>query len=243
MRRVRPPAGRLRGVLVLPLLTAAIALTMVAGSMASPKSSWQRRIDVDVTASANAGPGAERTTDAAFRVTDVSYRRVKADATANATSTCDGCVADAKSLHVVYLDRVTGGTADNVATAWSRCADCRATSLSVQVVVVRGWSNIRVSNRALAVNGDCAACATASAAFQTVVTSDTRPRFTRAEMRALRRWTAEQAALLRNGAAPGGDGPRRSAMPGEVQVRELSRLVNRSLGTTTLKRRVDVRRP
>lgn len=242
MRPARLTGGGTRHFLVLPLLVGAVALMMAAGSVAGSAPSWQQRRNVDVTASANSGPGANRVDDAALRVARVTYRRVKADATAHATSTCDGCTADARTLHVVYLDRVTAGTVDNVATAWSRCAGCRATALSVQVVVVRGWSSVRANNRALAVNGDCADCSTASAAFQVVVTSEERPRFSRPEMRQLRRWTVQQATALREGAALRGS-TRRSARPGGVQVGELTRLVNRGLGTTTLQRRAELRSP
>lgn len=222
-----------------------IAMTFAAGPSAQSMPSWVSRRDVDVTASANSGPAAEHPVDTAFRVTRVAYRRIKADATAQASALCEGCTADASALHIVFLDWGSGGVVNNVATAWSRCSGCRSSALSVQVVVVRGRPGIEAHNRALAVNADCRGCAAVSAAFQLVVAGDEWPQLSRADRRELRRWTMEQSAALRRGAGPDGVAAR-SARPvasGAQRLSELTRLVNGALGTTTLRKNVQLRLP
>ncbi|HLN79245.1 MAG TPA: hypothetical protein VK204_19535 [Nocardioidaceae bacterium] len=235
-----------RGIRVLLVLAVALgtaAATAALGPSAQSEPSWQVRRNVDLTGSALAGRGDLHAVDAAYRAVRVPYRRVKADTTANASATCDGCSADATALQILYLDGESGSTVDNVAAAWSRCRGCRATALSVQVVVVRGRPSIQANNRALAVNAACRHCHTASAAFQVVVAGERGPRFTSADRRKLRRWVAEQAMILRvddsgpaSRRAAGGHASRRA------QLRELDRIVNGALGTTTLQRRAQLRR-
>lgn len=239
---------RRRGVrMLLATLSAGcmVAMTLATGQDAQSMPSWVSRRDVDVTASANSGPAAEHPVDTAFRVTRVAYRRIKGDATAQASALCEGCTADARALHIVFLDWGSGGIVNNVAAAWSRCSGCRSSALSVQVVVVRGRLGIEAHNRALAVNADCEGCVAASAAFQIVVVGDERPQLSRADRRELRRWTVEQSAALRQGAGLDGVAARsaRSIGSGAHQLSELSRLVNGALGTTTLRRNVQLRLP
>jgi hypothetical protein len=240
-----PSRGLGRRLLVLSSAACVLVVTLVAMPTAQSTPSWLTRRDADVTASANTGPAAQRAVDTVFRITRVAFRRVKADATAQASAQCDGCTADARTVHVVYLDRGSGGAVNNVATAWSRCADCRASALSVQVVVVRPGSGIEAHNRALAVNAGCDGCVATAAAFQLVVIGDDVPRLTRADRRGLRRWAVQQSAALRRGAVP--DGARaRSAGPGRAAAQgmgKLSRLVNGALGTTTLRTNVQLRSP
>lgn len=220
------------------------AMTLAPGPSAQSMPSWVSRRDVDVTAAANSGPAAEHPVDTAFRVTRVAYRRIKGDATAQASALCDGCTAHAQALHIVFLDWGSGGVVNNVATAWSRCSGCRSSALSVQVVVVRGRLGIEAHNRALAVNADCEGCLAASAAFQIVVAGHERPRLSRADLRELRRWTIAQSAALRQGAGMNGVAARTAGKIGSgAQLSELSRLVNNALGTTTLRTNVQLRLP
>ena len=88
--------------------------------------------------------------------------------------------------------------------AWSQCVGCRATALSVQVVILRSPYTVRANNRALAVNAACESCLTSAAAFQIVVVGGRRERLTRAAHDELERWVAEQAAAMRS-AVPAGD--------------------------------------
>lgn len=236
------------------LVAVAVALGVLAavtlfGSSAQSEPAWQTRRSVDLTASAIAGPRAAHATDAAYQALRVPVRRVKADATAYASVTCDRCSADARALQILYLDGESGSTVDNVATAWSRCVGCRATALAVQVVVVRGHPRIKANNRALALNTGCRRCHTAAAAFQVVVASERGPRFSSSDRRELRSWVTEQGEVLRTEASSRKDGSSRRLAPGAVararaaQLRELTQLVNDALGTTTLQRRAQLKAP
>jgi hypothetical protein len=230
----------LRGVLMVSL---GFGINAFPGSeVANDRPPWalDPRQDTDVTASAIPGGPYPEVTDEAFGVLRASGWRFKADATATASSTCDGCRGEAVTLQVVFVRPGSRGTVDNVATAWSQCKDCTATALSVQVVVLRGDPEIRVNNRALALNAACEGCGTASAALQLVVEGG-HASLSPWARRELERWVEEQAAVLRQQARSAQIAGRVAQDRTGAALRELDDLVSEVLSTETLKRRAQFR--
>ena len=203
----------------------------------SPESSQGR---LDLAASALTGSQQPDVTDEAWL--DSRSQRGSADVktTASASADCDGCSATATALHIVYLDRPTDATLDNVTVAWSHCTGCTSTAVSVQVVVLRKPQTVRANNRALSVNAVCDGCRTAAAAYQLVVVGDRRDRLSRSDEQALREWVASQAAALRAEPTPGAAGASTVALgPSPLDALE-ALLVDGLGGATTLKRDSDV---
>lgn len=212
-----------------------VGALLFVGSSSQAHSSRDRKVDLDLTASAlPVGADAPVTDDVDDRAGS-RHRKVKADTTAIASANCDGCTGDASALQVLYLDRPLATTLDNVATAAAQCADCRATAISVQVVVVRHAHEVSANNRALAVNAVCDHCESSALAFQLVVADDSGERLSHGAYRVLKRWVAEQAAALRGN---GGAGSRGFAAPasltGVAAIGSLENLVNDRLDSTTL---------
>jgi hypothetical protein len=74
-----------------------------------------------------------------------------------------------------------GGDVDhfNAANAGARCADCRATAIAFQIVLVSGMpDSVRPRNRAVAVNDACTRCVVAAEARQFVRVVDQPVKFT-----------------------------------------------------------------
>ena len=161
--------------------------------------------------------------------------------TASAASDCDDCSATATALHIVYLDRPTDATLDNVTVAWSHCVGCSSIAVSVQVVVLRRPQTVRANNRALAVNAVCDGCLTAAAAYQLVVVGDRRDRLSRSDKEQLREWVIARAAAMRAEPAPGTAGTSTVAL-GASPLDQLEALLVDGLGgATTLERDADVK--
>jgi hypothetical protein len=217
-----------------------LSLTTARVSFADDGSqdSSQRRLGL--VASALTGPQQTDVTDVAWL--DSSSRRRSADVktTASASADCDDCSATATALHIVYLDRPTDATLDNITVAWSHCTACSSTAVSVQVVVLRKPQAVRANNHALAVNAACDGCRTAAAAYQLVVVGDRRDRLSRSDEQALREWVAGQAAAMRTEPTPGTAGASTIALgPSPLDALE-AMLVDGLGGATTLERGADV---
>ncbi|HTE73967.1 MAG TPA: hypothetical protein VK640_12310 [Actinomycetes bacterium] len=194
----------------------------------------------DLTAAAVAAPDSPDVVDEATSTLHAARGHGDVDTAASANAGCDGCSATATALHIVYLDRSTEATVDNVTVAWSECRNCSATAVSVQVVILRSPQTVRVNNRALAVNAACAGCRTAAAAYQLVMVGERRDRLAAADIEELRRWIADQVVALRAVAPTGG-----SAAPAASTLAPLGQLEvlvgERLGGATTLRRDADVR--
>ncbi len=224
-------------------LLLAVGLAGGFSHRSSDESHHDRNDGLDLTASALTGPDVPSAADDEYLVSRSEERRTQVDTTASASASCDDCTADSTALHIVYLDRATDATLDNVGVAWSQCSGCRSTALSVQVVVLRSARLLRANNRALAVNAACDGCVTAAAAFQLVVVGGRDRRLSSSERLELQQWVAQQAAALR-GTALAARGFSRSAAPPAATgaLDQLEALVSADLGgTTTLQRDADVR--
>jgi hypothetical protein len=152
------------------LLAVVTALPIVVGATGS----WgmllfQERRDFDVVASAYPdAPGASEQ-DRAAMFEHARGKRVRADAVATSSASCDSCHGTATAVQVISINKARQATADNTATAWSSCDTCGATSVSVQIVLARSSTTLTLRNRALAVNASCTSCDTSAVAIQLVV--------------------------------------------------------------------------
>jgi hypothetical protein len=152
------------------LAAAVLASVLVVGVSASSRSHWNSTpTDVDLSTAAHADVGRTAVEDSRARTVTVG-RGGHARATATSSTVCDGCSGKAATVQVAYVPR-GGITADNVAAAWASGGAGTATSVSVQIVVQRPRTDVVATNRALAVNADCAGCTTDSVAVQLVVLS------------------------------------------------------------------------
>lgn len=156
---------------------------------------------LDLTATALTGPEHPNAVDTVEDEVRSGHGPAKVDTTASGSASCDSCAADASALHIVYLDRPTDATLDNVSVAWSQCTGCRATALSVQVVVLRSPMSVHADNRALAVTAACSGCDAAAAAYQLVVVGQRSDRLSPSAREALEQWVAGQAVALRDAPA------------------------------------------
>ena len=182
-------------------LLVALAIGVSSSGTAISHTPKQKRQNIDLLSSAHPGPPNLAVSDTAFDTRVRSHaRNVKADASAVATATCDGCAGDATTLQVLLVRRANTTNVDNVATAWSNCVDCGATALSVQVVLLYKSPVLTANNRASAVNAACEECVSTAVAYQLVVETDSPSGMSRADRKALEEWVEEQAALLRSGA-------------------------------------------
>ncbi|HEY9376702.1 MAG TPA: hypothetical protein VIQ02_06365 [Jiangellaceae bacterium] len=181
-------------------LLMALAIGISSSGAATFGGPHRKREDIDLLSSAHPGPPNPDVSDAAVDTKGQSHaRQVKADASAVATATCDGCTGDATTLQVLVVRRAEAAYVDNVATAWSSCVDCGAISLSVQVILLYKSPMLTANNRASAVNAGCEQCTSTAVAYQLVVETDSPRGLSRAEREALEAWVEEQAALLRAG--------------------------------------------
>jgi hypothetical protein len=184
-------------------------------------------VDRDLTATAHPGPADPDVTDVAVHVgTAWQWRVVKADTSATASATCDGCHGSAAALQVLYLRHAPATHVDNAAVAWSQCTSCGAQTLSVQLVVLRRGTPLTANNRALATNAACVDCTSTAAAYQLVVVDDQLSRLSPQARADLRAWVDERSAS---------DGHLRTARARLPRTtRALETLVNGDLGSTTL---------
>jgi hypothetical protein len=223
-----------------PTLSLAAALLAVAvGSAGSTATTPAGRLagtdDRDLTAAAHPGRADPRVRDVAVDDATSWHRgRVKADTSATASATCDGCRGSAHTLQVLYLPRPASTHVDNAAVAWSRCTSCRAGAVSVQVVVLREAGPLTADNRAFAAAAGCRRCDTSAAAYQLVVVAPPEARLSGAEVAQLRTWALDPGTL---GQAP--RSARTAAASGPA--RTLERLVTDDLGGRTLLADVDAR--
>jgi hypothetical protein len=158
-------------------LVAATLMVGAAGSGIVPLTPYRKGHDFDLVASAQPVTPRAAVTDTTAVFVRARAKQVKADASAAASATtCNSCSGRAIALQVIYLDKARTATTDNTATAWSSCRGCRASSVSVQVVVMRASTHLAARNRALAVNASCKRCAVtrAIAVQRVVVTKDRR---------------------------------------------------------------------
>jgi hypothetical protein len=152
----------------LAVLTLAVALVALPGQETASAGSSR----ADVLASANATESTPTANDSVAD-TDRLSRGGHAHAAATASTDCPGCHAQAQTVQIIYADRQAA--ADNVAAAWSSCADCSSTALAVQVLVLPArHGSVNVTNRALAVNAACEACTSDALAVQFVLTGGNR---------------------------------------------------------------------
>lgn len=225
------------------LLAAAVGLTS-ATSQADPQ-----RNRLDLTSIAIPTGAQPQVRDTAFDVERLQGRQPGARTSAAATSDCDGCSAVATTLGVVYAEGSRASGFDNVATAWDSCADCSATTVSVQVVVLRHAAQVTANNRALAVNAACTGCHASAAAYQLVVVEPRGRQLSRSDIEQLRQWVDEQADALAGSTAhvTTSSAGRSSAAPSrgtsDVALDELEHRLDVALGgTITLDRSAAVRR-
>jgi hypothetical protein len=217
-----------------------LSLTAARVTFADDRSQFSSQRRLDLAATALTGPQQLDVKDDAWL--DSRSRRQSADVktTATASADCDDCSATATALHIVYLDRPSDATLDNVAVAWSLCTGCSSTTVSVQVVVLRKPQSVRANNHALAVNAACDGCQTAAAAYQLVVVGDRRDRLSRSDEEALREWVASQAAAMSAEPTPGAAGASTVAL-GPSPLDQLEALLADGLGgATTLERDSDL---
>ena len=157
-------ASRILTKVLAALTLGAAALTIPAQDTASAGGAR-----ADLLASANASDVAPQQSD---RQADTARlgRGGHARSTSTASALCPGCQGEARTVQVVYAER-GDVAADNVAAAWASCAGCRASSLAIQVLVVKGKrpGAVVVTNRALAVNAACQGCETQALAVQFVL--------------------------------------------------------------------------
>jgi hypothetical protein len=182
-------------------LLAALAVGVSSSGTATSDGRPRKRENIDLLSSAHPAPPNLAVSDTAFDTKSHTHaRQVKADVSAVATATCDGCAGDATTLQVLVVRRAETINVDNIATAWSTCVDCGSTALSVQVVLLYRSHLLTANNRASAVNAACEQCTSTAVAYQVVVETNSPWGMSRAERAALETWVEEQAALLRAGA-------------------------------------------
>jgi len=194
---------------VLPAVAAAAVLVATVGASSPAAHPDGRSSRVDLLSSAHPSGAMPSVADRAYegrhwmRGTDVS-----ADTAAITSLTCDDCVGESTTLHVVYAERARVARLDNVATAWAQeCLRCSGSALSVQVVVLRGRPTALPNNRALSATAACHTCLTSALAFQVVLVADDAEPMGEAELAGLRAWFDEQAAVLRASVALDGSQP------------------------------------
>ena len=222
---------------------AVVATLLLAGAaQATSRGPADERRYVDVVASAQ--PSEQRRDDSDTVVDEVVVREsaVKADAVSTSVTTCDGCRGQSAVLQVVYVTRPASARFDNVASAWTQdCWDCRATALSVQLVVIGPGTRARPTNRALSAGDACATCGTATAAFQVVAQVDTVGPLPDAALAEVTAWFEAQAAAL-EAAVVAPPAPRRAERAADRSHGELRRLVVHAFDGRTRSARVALTR-
>ena len=99
------------------------------------------------------------------------------------------------------IRRVTGEVVDqtNAAVAYSSCVDCQTVAVALQVVLVFSPGAVTPTNLAIALNADCASCATAALAYQYVIGGGGPVRFTAEGNRRIAAIRREFRRLRRSG--------------------------------------------
>jgi hypothetical protein len=214
---------------------AIVATLLLAGAaQATSRGPADGRRYVDVVASAQ--PSDQRRDDSDTVVDEVVVREadVKADAVSTSATSCHGCRGESAVLQVVYVTEPASARFDNVASAWTQdCWDCRATALSVQLIVIGPGTRARPTNRALSAGDACATCVTATAAFQVVAQV--------AALAEVTAWFEAQAAALR-AAVVAPPAPRRAQRAADRSLGQLRRLVVHAFDGRTRSARVAVTR-
>jgi hypothetical protein len=108
--------------------------------------------------------------------------------------------ASGLTYHQTHADSVT---ATNAAVAYAACDDCRAVSLSMQVVVADGGpSTLDVGNVAVAMTENCTGCEAVAVAYQLVIASGDRLKLSGAGHRELADLRRDLRRLARSDASP-----------------------------------------
>lgn len=223
-----------------------VAAVVVAGSTAADPP--QRR---DFTAAAVAIPVQPGTNanDSTIRFQTAHGWTAKIDSVATSSLSCDGCSAQASTVHVVYAPRTSALVADNVATAWaSECAGCSGWALSLQIVVARSASEVTAANRALSFTTLCDHCSVRAAAVQIVVIATSGRQLTPGQMDSVQALYNQIAATLTPTASPTTTAARAAqatsngtATTINAKAYEIQAMVAASLHATSARRSVSVR--
>jgi hypothetical protein len=100
-------------------------------------------------------------------------------------------------LHLTHAKKVT---ANNAAVAYTACDDCRAVSLSFQVVVAdRGPKDITANNVAAALTEGCTGCESLAVAYQLVIATSDRAKLSARGQSRLQAVRHELRHLARSG--------------------------------------------
>jgi len=216
-----------------------VTACLMFGATGATQASSRHLDDLDLASSADPAPPHTSDIDLAVSFDRAHGRKVKADAAATASTTCDNCTGKATTVQVIYLGNTRRASTHNVATAWSTsCRDCRATAVSVQLVVMRPGTSLTARNRALAVNAACESCATTSAAYQLIVVTKSAQMLSsdgKARLQALANQLASQLQ-------PAGLSTARAARAAkQADVPSMDSLVRAELQPTSVRRHLDVK--
>jgi putative peptide zinc metalloprotease protein len=85
--------------------------------------------------------------------------------------------------------------AENSATAFASCEDCRTVAAAIQVVLVTDPDSLEAENSAVAINYQCTECETLAAAYQFVIAGGEELEFTKEGQERLRELRKEFKAL------------------------------------------------
>lgn len=165
----------------------------------------------------------------------------KATAVSTASSSCDGCRANATTFQVVYFDGNEAIKADNVATAWSQCKGCSSYAISVQVVVARTSDQLTVNNRSLALNVLCTGCTTKSVAVQYVLVGGSRSDLSAAAKDRVTQLQTTLADRLSTATTPKAADPKAVAKADTDSIADqLQQVLIADTGSTSVKRNIDI---
>jgi hypothetical protein len=225
------------GQLQATLVTASLLLG-AAGTGLTTLVPFRKGHDFDLVASAHPATPRTSVTDTTAAFVRARAKRVKADASATASATCNLCSGSATALQVIYLDKAWTATTDNTATAWSKCRGCRAGSVSVQVVVMRPRTQLTARNRALAVNISCKRCVTAAMAGQRVVITKDRRALSGHASDQLKALASQLGVELSRTALV--EGPRAALANSQAQLPGIDDLISAELRPMSVERHLDV---
>jgi hypothetical protein len=215
-----------------------VTACLMFGATGATQASSRHLDDLDLASSADPAPPHISDVDLAVSFDRAHGRKVKADAAATASTTCDNCTGKATTVQVIYLGNTRHASTHNVATAWSSCRDCRATAVSVQLVVMRPGTSLTARNRALAVNAACESCATTSAAYQLIVVTKSARMLSPDGKARLQELASQLASQLQ----PAGLSTARAARTAkQADVPSVDSLVRAELQPTSVRRHLDVK--
>ena len=217
---------------------------VVAAGAESSVDGNERRDDLTTMTSAiptEATPSVHESAQDEVRVTRDTR---KAEASAIATSDCDGCDAQSTTFQIVEIrGRGTGpAAADNSAVAWSSCIGCSSSAVSVQVVLAQRVEQLTVNNRALALNVACEACVTTAVSMQFVIAADKRRDISSEAEDLIAQIEAELAARL---AQPAPSADSRAAAPSPEALADeaassVEEILTEEIGSAAVQRSVAV---